>query len=55
MSPRVIPKTPAPAEQRRQELAEANARIEGAFRQGADGADTPRCDCELKEVPGLVV
>ena len=33
MSPRVIPKTPAPAEQRRQELAEANARIEGAFRQ----------------------
>jgi hypothetical protein len=42
VSPRVIPKTPAPAEQRRQELVEANARIDEAEALGRKLEDLHR-------------
>ena len=42
MSPRVIPRKPAPAEQRRQELAEANAKIDEAEALGRVADDLRR-------------
>ena len=49
MSPRVIPKTPAPAEQRRQELAEANARIDEAEALGRKLEDLHRDVAQLEQ------
>ena len=49
MSPRVIPKTPAPAEQRRQELAEANARIDEAEALGRKLEDLHRDIVQLEQ------
>ena len=49
MSPRVIPKTPAPAEQRRQELAEANAKIDEAEALGRKLEDLHRDVAQLEQ------
>ena len=49
MSPRVIPKTPAPAEQRRQELAEANAKIDEAEALGRKLEDLHRDIAQLEQ------
>ena len=49
VSPRVIPKTPAPAEQRRQELAEANARIDEAEALGRKLEDLHRDIVQLEQ------
>ena len=49
MSPRVIPKTPSSAEQRRQELAEANARIDEAETLGRKLEDQRRDIVQLEQ------
>jgi hypothetical protein len=49
VSPRVIPKTPASAEQRRQELAEANAKIDEAEALGRKLEDLHRDIVQLEQ------